>query len=271
MKSSAPRRRLESSTPSRSSASRGKRVAAKKTRYSLSARLAPILVGAASLAFAGVGAVAVGEAGNAPSADATQSLAATYSQNLLFDNTTAPDVSRSATREVSAELRAQQQAQQQEQIDLIAQQLADTEQQVEAWNEQVANQWVLPVTGYNVTARFGQTSGLWSSGTHTGVDFAGPSGSTIVSVASGVVKSAGYEGAYGNRTVVVLEDGTEVWYAHQSRVTVTVGQSVAPGEVIGYTGSTGNVTGPHLHLEVRPLGGDPIDPAAALADHGVTI
>ena len=83
------------------------------------------------------------------------------------------------------------------------------------------------------------------------------------------MKSTGYEGAYGNRTIITLNDGTEIWYCHQSSVSVQPGQKVAPGDVIGATGSTGNVTGPHLHLEVRPGGGDPVDPYATLQAHGV--
>lgn len=130
-------------------------------------------------------------------------------------------------------------------------------------------QWVLPVTGYRLTARFGQAGGYWSSGYHSGLDFAGPSGTTIVSVAAGVVVSTGYEGAYGNRTIIRLADGTEIWYCHQSRIVVRTGQHVSPSEVIGYTGSTGNVSGPHLHLEVHPGGNGPVDPYAALIQHGV--
>jgi murein DD-endopeptidase MepM/ murein hydrolase activator NlpD len=134
--------------------------------------------------------------------------------------------------------------------------------------ETAANQWVVPVTGYHLTARFGQRSGLWST-VHTGLDFAGPSGSTIVSVAAGVVKSTGYEGAYGNRTVITLRDGTDIWYCHQSRIGVKVGQTVVAGETIGFTGSTGNVTGPHLHLEVHPHGGVAVDPEPVLREHHV--
>lgn len=159
------------------------------------------------------------------------------------------------------------------QVEAQAQQLqdalaADTAKVQKRADELKVNQWVLPVTGYHLTARFGENSGLWSS-THTGLDFAGPSGSTIVAVAAGTVTSTGDEGAYGNRTVIELDDGTETWYAHQSRITVSEGDTVAPGDTIGYTGSTGNVTGPHLHLEVRPGGGDPVDPETALVSHNV--
>jgi murein DD-endopeptidase MepM/ murein hydrolase activator NlpD len=136
--------------------------------------------------------------------------------------------------------------------------------------EKRRNQWVLPVTGYRLSARFGQQSSLWSSGAHTGLDFAGPAGSEIVSVAAGTVTSAGYEGSYGNRTVVTLPDGTKISYCHQSRFVADVGEQVQPGQPIGFTGSTGNVTGPHLHLEIEPPGSGPADPAALLRAHGVT-
>ena len=81
--------------------------------------------------------------------------------------------------------------------------------------------------------------------------------------------SAAYDGSYGNKTVVRLPDGTELWYCHQSSQSVSVGEHVAAGEVIGALGSTGNTTGPHLHLEVRPGGGDPVDPEVALAGWGL--
>ena len=130
------------------------------------------------------------------------------------------------------------------------------------------NQWVLPLSSYRLTATYGQY-GLWSS-YHTGLDFAAPTGSTIVSVANGVVTETGYDGAYGNKTVVTLDDGTEIWYCHQTSIGVSPGDVVRAGEAIGSVGSTGNVTGPHLHLEVRPGGGDPVDPYSALSVHGVT-
>ncbi|HEX2893489.1 MAG TPA: M23 family metallopeptidase [Marmoricola sp.] len=127
---------------------------------------------------------------------------------------------------------------------------------------------VLPVNHYRLTGRFGERSGLWST-VHTGLDFAAPSGTPIRSVAAGTVEEAGYAGAYGYRTVVRLDDGTRVWYCHQSSVDVAAGDPVRVGQRIGTIGSTGNVTGPHLHLEVRPRAGTPVDPLGWLEAQGV--
>ena len=131
------------------------------------------------------------------------------------------------------------------------------------------NQWTLPTTGYHLTARFGMSGGLWSSN-HTGLDFAGATGTPIVAVANGTITEPGSAGAYGNRTIETLEDGTEIWYCHQNVIEANVGDKVISGQRIGQLGSTGNTTGPHLHLEVRPGGGDPVDPFQALVFHGVT-
>ncbi|QYJ02538.1 M23 family metallopeptidase [Nocardioides panacisoli] len=144
-------------------------------------------------------------------------------------------------------------------------QLAEAAQ--EEAGEIAKNAWVTPLTSYRLTATFGEY-GLWSSA-HTGLDFAAPYGTPIRAVAGGTVTEAGYDGSYGNKTVVTLEDGTELWYAHQSSYGVSTGDEVRSGEVIGYVGSTGNSTGSHLHLEVRPGGGDPVDPYRALVVNGV--
>jgi murein DD-endopeptidase MepM/ murein hydrolase activator NlpD len=133
------------------------------------------------------------------------------------------------------------------------------------------NAWHLPVApaAYHLTARFGQCSGLWSS-CHTGLDFAAPSGTPIRTVASGRVSKVGSAGAYGNRTIITTRNGTQFWYCHQTTIHVTKGQQLRAGEVIGTVGSTGNTTGPHLHLEVRPRPKHPVDPFAALLAHGLT-
>ena len=104
---------------------------------------------------------------------------------------------------------------------------------------------------------------------HTGLDFAAPTGTPLKAVANGTITAVGYAGSYGYRTILTLEDGTEIWYCHQSTMTVSVGETVVGGQTIGTVGSTGNSTGPHLHLEIRPGGGNPVDPYAALISHGI--
>jgi murein DD-endopeptidase MepM/ murein hydrolase activator NlpD len=131
------------------------------------------------------------------------------------------------------------------------------------------NAWQLPLSGYRLTATFGQCSGLWAH-CHTGLDFAAPSGTPIKAIANGTITETDWAGAYGNRTVMTLEDGTEIWYCHQTSFAVKPGDAVVGGQTIGYVGSTGNSTGPHLHLEVRPGGGDAVDPQAAFSARGIT-
>lgn len=129
--------------------------------------------------------------------------------------------------------------------------------------------YVLPVEGgYRLTGRFGDVSGYWAS-VHTGLDFAAAYGTPIHAIAGGTVTFVGYDGSYGTKTVIRMANGTDLWFAHQSSTAVTVGQTVVPGQVIGYIGMTGNTTGPHVHVEVRPGGGDPVDPYAALIRWGL--
>jgi hypothetical protein len=144
----------------------------------------------------------------------------------------------------------------------------DLANQAESYAKVLAKDlWQYPLSSVQLTATFGQY-GLWSS-YHTGLDFNGDTGDPIYAIANGTVTEAGYDGAYGNKTVVTLEDGTEIWYCHQTTFNVSVGDVVRGGEVIGSVGSTGRVTGSHLHLEVRPGGGDPVDPYAAMQQHGL--
>ncbi|GAB2327882.1 M23 family metallopeptidase [Streptomyces variabilis] len=135
---------------------------------------------------------------------------------------------------------------------------------------ELAKQYALPTSSYTVTSTFGQAGAYWSSGYHTGLDFAAPTGTLIKAVHTGTITSAGWDGSYGYKTVLTLDDGTEVWYAHQSSINVSVGQKVATGDVIGRVGATGNVTGAHLHLEVH-TGSGSVDPAAWLAGKGLSI
>jgi murein DD-endopeptidase MepM/ murein hydrolase activator NlpD len=98
-----------------------------------------------------------------------------------------------------------------------------------------------------VTREFGNQRG----GFHPGIDIAAPYGTPIHAAAAGLVIYAGWEGGYGNYTCINHGGGMSTCYAHQSAINVSVGQTVARGQVIGAEGSTGNSTGPHLHFEVR--------------------
>jgi murein DD-endopeptidase MepM/ murein hydrolase activator NlpD len=89
---------------------------------------------------------------------------------------------------------------------------------------------------------------------HAGVDFGAPTGSPIYAAEGGTVYSAGWRGGYGNTIVIEHGGGLTTLYAHQSRFAVSAGQQVSRGQVIGYVGSTGQSTGPHLHFEVRVNG-----------------
>ncbi|MFJ2899512.1 M23 family metallopeptidase [Streptomyces sp. NPDC087218] len=135
----------------------------------------------------------------------------------------------------------------------------------------LAASYAVPTSSYTITSTYGQAGSMWSSGHHTGLDFAAPTGTPVKAVHGGTIKSAGWSGSYGYRTVLELEDGTEVWYCHQSSIGVSVGQKVATGETIGRVGATGNVTGPHLHLEIHTPDGTGVDPMAWLRGKGLNI
>jgi murein DD-endopeptidase MepM/ murein hydrolase activator NlpD len=100
--------------------------------------------------------------------------------------------------------------------------------------------------------------------THTGIDFPVPYGTTVGAAGVGTTIFAGYNsGGYGNLVVIQHRLGFTSWYAHLSSITTWVGEQVVGGTRIGYVGSTGNSTGPHLHFEVRRYD-TPTDPAPLL-------
>jgi murein DD-endopeptidase MepM/ murein hydrolase activator NlpD len=95
---------------------------------------------------------------------------------------------------------------------------------------------------------------------HTGIDLDAGMGQKIVAAAAGTVFFAGVKGGYGNSIMIDHGGGMVTLYAHQSEFAVSDGQKVKAGQVIGYVGSTGVSTGPHLHFEVR-FNGNPVNPA----------
>lgn len=116
---------------------------------------------------------------------------------------------------------------------------------------------VKPISGI-ITSRYGVSSSIRRS-THTGLDIAASSGTPIKVIADGTVTFAKYSGSYGNLVKVSHGNGVETWYAHTSKMYVTVGQEVKAGDVIAAVGSTGNSTGAHLHLEIR-INGNHVNP-----------
>ena len=118
--------------------------------------------------------------------------------------------------------------------------------------------FVWPVHGV-LTSVFGWRWGRM----HEGIDLAVASGTPVVASAAGTVIVAGWLGGYGNLVVVDHGNGISTAYGHNASVTVGVGQSVAQGQLIAYSGSTGHSTGPHVHFEVR-VSGSPVDPLGYL-------
>lgn len=127
---------------------------------------------------------------------------------------------------------------------------------------------VAPVA--NVRPAAGNSAAAYWSHLSAGQDFSVPAGTPVQAIGQGVVTAAGWAGTHGYRVIETLPDGTQLWYAHLSAIGVSAGQQVAPGQTLGRVGATGTA-GPHLHLEVRPGGGEPVDPTAWLASHGVTL
>jgi murein DD-endopeptidase MepM/ murein hydrolase activator NlpD len=132
------------------------------------------------------------------------------------------------------------------------------------------DRWVRPVTSYLLTAGFDDGGSLWSTGRHTGQDFAAPIGTPVYAATRGTIVSASYDGAYGNKLVIAHPDGARTWYCHLELFVRTSGR-VRAGELVGRIGITGNTTGPHLHFEVHPHGRAAVDPVIWLRDHHVAV
>ncbi|MEU3047084.1 MULTISPECIES: M23 family metallopeptidase [unclassified Streptomyces] len=239
------------------------------------------LAGAATLATTGV----VG--GLASPALAAEPLAATaedtgLTQVISVETSLADEIAdqaaaqREAAEEAAAKQRAaaKARAEAERRAEERAKELREAEERAarEAERKRL-NAYRLPVAGSHVTTGYQAGGALWSSGSHSGVDFRAPMGSSVVAVGAGTVVEAGWGGAYGNNVVIRMDDGTFTQYGHLSSIGVGVGQRVAPGQQIGLSGSTGNSTGPHLHFEARTTAeyGSDIDPVAYLRSHGVGV
>ena len=111
-----------------------------------------------------------------------------------------------------------------------------------------------PVASPVIGTGYGVSGPYWSSGHHTGLDFRASTGTPVYSIGDGIVCDTGYNSAYGNFVEVYHGNNIYSFYAHASRVHVSTGQKVTKGQQIMLSGATGNVTGPHLHFEIRTPG-----------------
>lgn len=131
-----------------------------------------------------------------------------------------------------------------------------------------APDWVVPSPA-PISDVFGPRA--WRAGEmHYGTDFAANEGVENHAAAAGTVVQAGANGGYGLGVTIEHANGVVTVYGHHSKLLVDVGDKVKPGDVIGLAGSTGDVTGPHLHFEVH-VDGVPTDPVGFLQDHGVKL
>ena len=114
---------------------------------------------------------------------------------------------------------------------------------------------VNPVPGKKITTPYGKPGKMWKCGYHVGADFAAPTGTPVVACLDGKVLEAkegvSWGGSYGKAIVIDHGGGYKAVYGHLSKIEVKAGDKVSEGQQIGLVGSTGNSSGPHLHLEVR--------------------
>ena len=128
---------------------------------------------------------------------------------------------------------------------------------------------LMPVDGVRLTSNFGMRwhPVLGGHHAHKGVDLAGPVGTPIHASADGVVGRADWFSSYGLYVAIEHGGSLETRYGHMSRLNVEAGQFVHKGDVIGYIGTTGRSTGPHLHYEVR-IAGEAVNPIPYLSGEG---
>lgn len=227
-----------------------------------------------------VAALALGAAGAAV-ADATATGSVSQAATALATSLTTPSAASTLAAQ-TAQARAEQADLTRRAVDLAAQGRADAEltaarserrdalrkKAADAAAEKTAaarqkakaraaHRWVMPLKAPNQTSGFGFRWGRL----HAGLDFGTPVGTALHAMSSGTVIDAGWAGGYGMRVSIRYWDGTVSYFAHLSEIDVAKGQHVAAGAFVGKTGNSGHSTGPHLHLEIHPHGGDPLDPA----------
>lgn len=238
-----------------------------RTPAKRSALLTVAVPSACVMSVAGIAAASVsGVGGGEETKDDTTSMAAADTVKPVAANNKLD--AQLANLNADAENFADRASRTQERIDLKERQAADKKKREEeaARKEAARPKFMLPVKQHGLSATYGQAGVNWMS-VHTGIDFPVTYGTSVMAATDGTVRTQ-WNSAYGNMAIVTAADGTETWYCHLSSTKIRSGP-VKAGDVIAYSGSSGNSTGPHLHFEVRPGGGSAIDPMPWLSSHGL--
>lgn len=246
--------------------------------------VSPSMIGGLALLVAAVGAATAGQAITAgqdvtpTSSEQHGSYVASMSSASLAGRDATTKVSRSVNRPVLAQKSNAKSSAAKTAAQLLANErndkLRDAAAEAETYAEELSSdEWVLPTTGFNISTWFGEAGPYWSSGYHTGVDFATAYGTPAVAVSNAVVVQTGWDGPYGNQVRLQLENGDEVWYNHLSSIDVVTGQQVVKGQQVGRVGETGNAYGAHLHFEYRLASNlhDGVDPVPFFLEHNLTL
>ncbi|MFI1730591.1 M23 family metallopeptidase [Streptomyces acidicola] len=245
------------------------RAAARSRRRAPAKRSAVLTVAVPSACVMGVAGIAAASVGGAD--DDVNRTTVTASEAVAVKPSTANNKLDTQLESLSAGADdfADRASRTQERIDLKAQQEAEQRRAAAeaARKERLRPKFALPVAQKGLSAYYGQSGINWMS-THTGIDFPVSYGTPVMAAADGVMRTQ-WNSAYGNMVILTAKDGTEVWYCHLSTYKIPSGTEVKAGDVIAFSGNSGNSTGPHLHLEVRPGGGSAIDPLAWLRSHGL--
>ncbi|MHB9859630.1 M23 family metallopeptidase [Streptomyces sp. YIM S03343] len=245
------------------------RSAARSRRRTPAKRSALLTVAVPSVCVMGVAGVAAASVGNLTGGDKETSASASDAQSVKPSVANNKLDTQLASLAAGADDFADRASRTQERIDLKAERVAEKKKAAEeaARKERLRPKFAIPVAQRGLSAYFGQAGVNWMS-VHTGIDFPVSYGTTVMAATDGVV-STKWNSAYGNMMIVTAKDGTETWYCHLSTYRVASGTTVKAGDPIAYSGNSGNSTGPHLHFEVRPAGGSPIDPLPWLRSHGL--
>jgi murein DD-endopeptidase MepM/ murein hydrolase activator NlpD len=241
----------------------------RRTPAKRSALLTVAVPSACVMSVAGIAAASVGGLGSGEDTkDDTTSMAAADPGSVKPVAANNKLDTQLANLSADAENFADRASRTQERIDLRERQAAEKKKREEeaARKEALRPKFLLPVKQHGLSAYYGQAGVNWMS-VHTGIDFPVSYGTPVMAATDGTVRTQ-WNSAYGNMAIVTTADGTETWYCHLSSTRIRSGP-VKAGDVIAYSGNSGNSTGPHLHFEVRPGGGAAIDPLPWLRSHGL--